>query len=413
MQRPGEEEVVFELTTPTDAGLPANINSTNSYKATVLALSARPAVFDPVHYSVEMSISFPGQQQVHTAYFLNPFTHDKRYPNDVAWAPTVTKLNTKFRDLKTNMLAKYPYFNTVPSVVAVKQTAKVQIFQMELPPQSGFYSTDEFMWQALRFPADLLEEEEIVRKGVTMKRYGFSNRTRETMVISSKFVLIATDAPDVMYELVTETPATERVFMEVEFFLDSVPQTLAEKKTLDGATASAALVRLITSGLLLLNLKPVKLAVDVTTPGRIVLQSLRQEAAEARMNITVRLPQPLKDYFLLESGNLTFLGTDARTVTLMHKEPTQQDPLANRYPLHLIAPGRAESHHYIDNFGYVTLLGILSGPSKFIGATEWVELRGSGTNQLRLLLVDRWCRVVSNQTLTEFYITLECVVGLF
>ena len=402
--RPDETELVFPLSTPAASGVPVDPGGRGTYKATVLGLAGRPAVFEPVHYSLEMAINFPGQEQKYSSYFLDMFHESKT---------TVRKMNQKFIDVRQRVKEKYPFFNAVPHVLAVPEPPNSQIYQMLLPPNSGFFCNDAHMWAALRFPAKtLLQQTVLTRGGGTAYRYGYANYSRNTLIISSAQILVVTDYPSVMYALVTTETPTKNIGIEVEFFLDSVPQTLAEKKTLDSVTAGEALRRLVATGLLLLNMEPMKLVVNVDTPGRIVLISTAQPVAEARVDLTLRLTTPLKDYFLLDSPTLTFPGNVERAVTLMHREPAQQDVLAGRYPLHLLAPGRADSHHFVHTFGWVSLLGVLAGPNKIIGAPEWLELK-DGDIELRLILVDRWCRLVTINFLSDFYLNLELVADLF
>lgn len=402
VQRPGEKELDFQLTTPSEAGVSSGQYKRGSFKATVIGLSARPAVFDPVHYSLEMSITFQGNKQVYSSSLIDMFHTD---------TSSVEKINRKFADFLVRTKKQFPLFTTVPQVRPVASPPTSQMFQVVLPPYTGLYSASEHLWAALRFPPELIMEEEVEDKnGGTKKRYGFANHSGDMMVISSRLVLVATDYPSVMYALVTKTKPTTVTQVEVEFFLASVPQTLAEKKTLDAATAGQALVRLVRSGLLRLNLPEDLLTVDLTTPGRIVLSSQVQDenVAGARVDLGLKITQPLKEYFSLDNTTLTFPSNVARVITLMHKEPALQDVLAGRYPLHLIAPSRPGSHHFVTNFGWVTLLGILSGPSKFLGGPEWVELR-DGQTQLQLVLVDRWCQHVVPSSMTEYFLNLELV----
>ena len=403
LQRPDEVELVFPLSTPTASGVPMDTAGRGTYRATVLGLAARPAVFEPVHYSLEMAINFPGQEQKYASYFLEMFHETKA---------TVRKMNQKFVDVRARLKEKYPFFNAVPQVTVVPQPPNSQIFQLVLPPNSGFFCHDALMWSALRFPTETLLQQPIVARTGATFRYGYANYTRNTLVISSAPVLLVADYPSVMYALVTTETPPKNIGIEVEFFLDAVPQTLLEKKKLDSATAGEALVRLVATGLLLLNMQAEKLVVDAKTPGRIVLLSTAQPAEEARVDLTLRLTAPLKDYFLLDSATLTFPGNVDRAVTLMHREPAQQDVLAGRYPLHLLAPGRADSHHFVHGHGWVSLLGILASANKILGVTEWIELK-AGDIQLRLILVDRWCQVVTTNYLIDYVLNLELVNDLF
>jgi hypothetical protein len=413
LQRPGEEVLQFRLATPAAAGVPVDKEGRGTFKATALGLSARAGVADSVHYSLEMSLVFPAenrQQQKTSMEFQNMF-NTYLGPEKKPAEPTVTKITKKFVDFKVKLKEKYPYLHTVPHVRPLKDPPHNIIYQMELPPRSSLFCNNPFVWQALRFPEDLLEEKTVVLSTGAKKYYGYVNTTLNRTVTSSR-PLLEDEFPTAMWTMAssgggTAVVAPVAVVMEAEISTDWLLQTLAEKKKLDRSTSGEALVRLIRTGLLQLNMEARTLTVDVTTPGRIVLQSRKQEGVnEIRVDLTVRLSTPLKDYFLLDSPTLLFPGNDAKTITLMHREAVLPDPLAGRYPLHLVAPGRSEARHYLEGEGWVTLLGIMAGPHKFIGATEWVEL-GERQRELRLILVDRWCQRVGATSLTEYFLNLE------
>lgn len=396
-QRPGDETAIFPMTTPTGAG----VSTSKTFWATPLGLSARTSV-DKVHYSLEMTLAFKDGGQAATMEFQNMFAADS----------DLTGVTKKFSNFRLKLRARYPNMVALPQVKKVDEPPYSIAYQMELPPYTCFFTDNPHLWAALRFNKEDVTAVQFGPASDARQKYGFINRTHQTAVFSGRGLQDPYDTPIDMFRSAVggenvAPPAKVRV--EVEFFTDWLPQTLAEEKPLDRDTAAQALVRLLKTGLLLLNLDSKTIEVDAQTPGRVVLKSKQQTLDKAvRVDLSIRLSSPLKDFFLIDNPLITFPGTDARTVALVQREPTAQDPLAGRYPIHLVALGQSEAHHHLNGYGWVSMLGLLSAPNKFIGKAEWVQLR-PGQSEIRLMLIDRWCQPVTANAPIELVLYLELV----
>jgi hypothetical protein len=162
-----------------------------------------------------------------------------------------------------------------------------------------------------------------------------------------------------------------------------------------------------------LNLDPANVVQIEYKDGKVVLKSNKFGGASGQLVVaSIRLSPSLLEFLVLEGDTLVFPSNDARVITLDHREPPDQNPLADRYPFHLVATGQSGAHHFVHGYGWVKVVGLLTGPTKFTGKNDWIELR-TGQNELPMLLLDRWCQPVLSAVPTEFMIYLELVDPIF
>lgn len=406
VQKHGEEHVVFHLQTPSAAGLPAGRDGRGTYWATPLGISARPLRSEEaVHYSLEVTLSFrPGHQRLHSD-LQQPFSEK------VTWV----QIGEKFDRFRDKVREQYPYFTQHPHLRMRAAPENKCYYELVLPPYTGLFTDDEHFWTALRFKTAPVEHHRYGASDAS-GRHGVANKSPGEMIHPTEEITL-TERPDILYRGKSggAPPARKKLRLEVEFYVDWLPQTLAAKKKLDSGTAAKAFAHLLRAGLAVLSLDPdgvVEVDGD-SQPGSLVVTSKRYGAAPAQLAVvSVRLSPSIRDFFVLGEDVLNFPSNDPQVYVLGGREAAADDPLAGRYPLHLVAEGRERAHHFVHGRGWTTVLGLLSTPSKFAGANDWVELR-QGTNELRLLLLDRWCKPVVSYAPTEFVLYLELVARLF
>lgn len=395
--------MTFSLRTPScGSGLPVDREGRGTYRATPLGLSARP-LNALVHYSLEVSLDFRNDEDRVVSSILQ-----KVFDDDTDLA----KLAKKFIDFRGKVAERFPYFSDLPHLrTRTGSNREHVVFELWLPPFTGFFVGDGVFWKVLRFPPDLIEHTGYDRYGLG-GRFGVSNRTSTGLLLTSG-ELQQYESPATLYVGESDdgqAADSNLLRVEVEVFTDWLPQTLAEERKLDLATAGVALARLLSSGLLLLNLNPAKvIEVDVTEPGKVQLKSAHFTGNKGHpVVLGVRLSTTLQDYFVLPERTLLFPSNDPRTVALTQRVPPPENPLEKLYPVHLMTARGTAAHHFVHGQGWVGLLGLLSDPTKFLGRPEWVEI-SAGQTELRLLLVDRWCRPVASAVPTEFILHLELV----
>jgi len=408
IQRPGEDTVAFRLTTPAGgAGLPL----VGGYKATLLGLSARPAR-GKAHYSLDLGLSFLEQKDaVVGGFMMDVFTDDD------AKKMSVPKMVVKCQDFKAKVDAAWPYFPQVPHLVGKPtRDGNGHVFELFLPPFTGFYTADPHFWTVFRFPDEHVHPT-FGASGGLGARYGVTNRSDRNFTVRAKSLLDTEDL-NLLYLSASDDvpPRNSQLHLEVEYFSSWIPQTLTEEQPLNAQTAAAALSRLIDVGLYALNLRgnmERALVVDVeSTPGSVLLRSDRFEGPASKqarvMVIHVRLSEVLKNFFATKEAGYAFASNAPRVVALPVRNPPAEDVLAGHYPLHLVAVSQPGAHHFVHGRGWVSLLGLLSDTNKCIGRQEWVELL-AGQTELRLALVDRWCKPLVVTEVVEFVIYLEMV----
>lgn len=406
---PGNTHVAFRLNTPSSgAGMPRTRND-GRYRATPLGLSARP-LRDKVHYSIEVALRFKEPDGRLPLYLVDVFGPGS----------TTTTIAKKFVDLKDRVAKQVPYIKNLPFLELVEAEPKEEEthrFRLTLPPFTGFTCDDPLFWTVLRFGDGDGEIQELAKMGSSEKRYGVCNRTGDFMTVESDNIRDVEDAGTLYWgksQLAARPVANKRTWFTTEFISDWLPQTLTEEKTLDREEAFKALESLLQNGLALLNLDPDILVAVKHTDDGIVYKSVKfpVTAGIRHAVVTVRFGSALRDFFLLDDNNtnglMAFATSDERTFTLTKKDPPPEDPLRDKYPVHLVAQGQSDAHHFVAGLGWVTLLGLLCKPNKFLGRPEWVEV-SAGQTELRLLLVDRWCNPLTVPTTTEFILYLELV----
>lgn len=404
IQHPGEDAVCFRLTTPAAAGLPVDRGGRAVYRATPLGLSARPAQAK-VHYSVEVLLAFQNDAERRV---------DSNLQNVFGEDSTLAKITKKFVDFRAKVAKLFPFFNLLPHIRASNtwpQSPGYLVFQLTLPPNTSFFVDDRHFWSSLRFPSNLVEHHHYGGVGGRKDRHGITNRSDRTLVVTTEPIHENED-PETLYwaENEAEPPESTQLRVEVEFLGGWHPQTLSEEEKLDQDSAATALDRLLRSGLALLLLDPDQVVeVDAdTTPGTAVLHSKNFGQGGRLVQVSVRLSQVLADFFELSDRTLVFPSTDPRVYPLTQRTPPSDDVLEGLYPVHLVALGQPGAHHFVHGRGWVSLLGLLTSPVHFAGRTEWMEL-ASGETELRLQLVDRWCKPVVSTCVTEFVLYLELV----
>jgi hypothetical protein len=390
--RPGATIASFRLVPPSAAGMPLSRRD-GRYRATPLGLSARP-VRESVHYSMEMSLKFREGEHRVTSELQNVFHADTDFD----------KIARKFVDFRGRLAKAYPYLKAVPSLAVQKTDAATGkfTFGLTLPPHTGFFTDDPHFWTVLRFnPASVKPH------GAT--RYGITNHGSVGITYPTKEFTV-NEFPDALYTVTNnDVAAPFQLGVTVEFFTDWLPQTLAEEKKLDRATAAEAFLQLMRNGLNLLNLDPRALVVDTASPDRMVLATPGYPGAGVKSaELHLRMHAPLREFFVLDYATIVFSFHEPRRLPLLRREPQAEDPLKDRYPVHLIALGQTGAHHHVDGQGWVSLLGLLSAPNKFAGRPESVEVSAEQT-ELRLRMVDRWCNPLIPTAPTEFVLYLELV----
>ena len=416
LQRPGEDSVTFRLTTPEDeAGVRPQAGG--GFRATVLGLSARPAP-GKAHFSVEMSLAFTGgvaESRV-TSYFVDTF----------ALETDLEKLVAKFRTFRLKVAKEWPYFATLPHISPVSLGAARPGYRLELnlPAYSGFYVSDPLFWQVLRFPPEGVAHFRDVDGASTGGRYGVTNKTARTLVYTSGDLLF-NEVFSILYFAANggQTPATDRIYVDVEYHSQWLTQTLSEEKELEPAVAAQSLARLVGAGKRTLNLKLAAannvLTADVTTtPGKVLLRSTNFLNGGRGLKLTVRLSETLGGLLGLEKAGVSgrtfsFDAHDPHTVPLTLSRVAEKDLLAGQYPIHLVAPGQPGAVHFVHGRGWVPLLGLLADPREnrgrgVVGRVEWVDLL-PGQTELQLVLLDRWGKSLVAHSVNEFVIYLELV----
>lgn len=404
-QRADEDTVAFRLTTPAGgAGLPL---AGAGYKATLLGISSRPAL-GRVHYHLELSLSFlHDRDSLVYSYWKNLFF------DDMTWE----KVAKKFKDFHDKVRADWAYFREVPHIRS-KRTAdgRGHIFELTLPPQTGFYVENKFFWSAFRFRLDHVGPSWSEKPGMG-PRHGITNYSSRFQHAFSR-PLLDSESPAFLYGMSADTAKTitDTTKIEVEFFPERLPLTLTEEKEMLPQTAAEAVARLVDAGMTSLGMSDVREALEVdaaSTPGSILLRNDHfTEVKGARTLIfKLKLSETLASLFDVKETSFTFATNDHHVVALPLQTPTSRDVLATHYPLHLVAVGQPGAHHFVHGLGWVTLFGLLSETGKILGRPEWVELL-PGQTELRLSLVDRWCNRVIPASVTEHVLYLE-IVDLF
>ena len=402
VQRPGDQLITFHLATPQASGLPTARDGSGVYRAVPLGLSARPVKGATGHYSLEVSIAFKTDHHQLASDVHQPFVDDA----------TFKQIKDKFDSFRKRVSEHYPYFTTVPHIRQTKIVGGQLNYELILPPYTGFFTDDPLFWEALRFPSELVEHHSYATAGGA--RTGIKNKTPEVFVVNADYFQ-DTEEPAFSYKVLNKRlpPEKKRLRLQVEFFVDWLPQTLSEAKPLNKETAGEALSKLLYAGLLVLNLDPESVLALEASAGRILIKSKKFGGVTGQlMNVSIRLSASLTDFFVLDDATLVLPSNDPRNISLRYREPAAEDPLAGLYPVHLVASGQSGAHHFVHGLGWVKVVGLLAGPTKFAGKNDWIELR-TGQNELHMQLLDRWCKPVLSAVPTEFMIYLELVEPIF
>ena len=191
---------------------------------------------------------------------------------------------------------------------------------------------------------------------------------------------------------------------EVEYAQNEVPLTLDRGRPLNQTGVTDGLGENIDAGLRLLNLHPE--AVTLEWAGKELL--LRSKEWQVGANLEVELTfisEDVIDYLQLEQKVFKFPLYDAKTYVLHPREEGGEDALVSEYPLSLVSAGGVSgATNYIEDLGWVSVLGYAKDRENFIGDGLVLE---SPYQQLSLRFIGKDLKTIVRQDRLRLFLTLH------